>query len=71
MAVKVPVSVLEALEAIRKEGNVNMLDRQGVQIEASDAGEYETVIWIEDNKKEYSRGIFEGFEAEGEGQPRQ
>lgn len=64
MAVKVPTVVLETLEAIRRSGETNMLDRPRVQVIADRMEAYETVVWLEDNKKLYAQGIFEGFEAE-------
>jgi len=66
MAVKVSSKVLEGLEAVRSSGQINMLDRPGVQKIAHDMGYHDTVLWIEENKKDYARGIFEGFEAEAE-----
>ena len=52
------------LEAVRSSGNVNMLDVQRVTDIAKAMGFKETVQWIQENKKVYSRGIMEGFEVE-------
>lgn len=64
MAVKVSAKVLETLEEIREEGATNMLDWRTVQYLADKMGCFETVMWIQDNSKDYCRGVFEGFEAE-------
>lgn len=63
MAIKVTQTVLDTLEEIRESGVTNMFDVRAVQFYADKAGCFETVMWIEDNKQEYTRGIFEGFEA--------
>lgn len=63
MAVKVSQDVLEGLEAARDSGEYNMFDFNGVQVWLSDNDYYATVVWLEENKKDYGRGIFEGFEA--------
>jgi len=62
MSVKVPQKVYDAIEAVRRSGLTNMLDRNAVQVLCDRMGFYEAVIWIEDNKQEYSKAIFEGFE---------
>lgn len=64
MAVKVPAKVLDGIDAVRDSGKTNMLDSRAVQFYANKMEHYETVLWIEDNRSEYGRGIFEGFEAE-------
>ena len=60
--VKVSKKVLEQLETIRSGGTHNMFDYHGVMREAYDNGFYELVTWMVDNKKDYIRGIFQGFE---------
>jgi len=60
--VKVSKKVLEQLETIRSGGTHNMFDYHGVMREAYDNGLYELVTWMVDNKKDYIRGIFQGFE---------
>jgi len=62
MAVKIPQKVFDGIEAVRQSGLTNMLDRNYVQVLCDKMGFYEAVIWIEDNKKEHARAIFEGFE---------
>lgn len=68
MAVRVPAEVLEGLERVRAGGRSNMLDRPAVQRLAHENEDYATVLWIEENKELYSRGIFSGFEPEREEQ---
>lgn len=62
MAVRVPAEVLAGLEEVRRSGETNMFDRPAVQVLANRNGAFSTVIWIEENKDLYARGIFEGFE---------
>jgi len=67
MAVQVPAKVHQQLEAIRQSGEINMLDRNGVQFIANREEYYELVVWIEDNRDAYAQGIFHGFEIAEEG----
>lgn len=60
--VKVSKKVLEQLETIRSGGTHNMFDYHGVMREAYDNGFHELVAWMVDNKEDYGRGIFQGFE---------
>lgn len=62
--VRVPQTVLEGLETVRRTGFTNMLDRNAVQYWADHFEYYETVVWIEENPKLFAEGIFRGFEAE-------
>jgi hypothetical protein len=62
--IKVPENVLEGLEAVRKSGATNMLDRNMVARLAMDMKFYETALWIDEHKKEYAEGIFKGFVVE-------
>ena len=64
--VQVPVKVLEGIEAVRKSGRTNMLDRNAVAAIALDLGFVEAAFWIEDksNQKAYAEGIFRGFREE-------
>lgn len=64
MAIKVPAKVLEGIKAVRDSGKTNMLDSHAVQHYASAMEHYETVVWIQDNRSDYGRGVFQGFEAE-------
>ena len=65
--VSVPKAVLDGLEAVRRSGLTNMLDRPVVARLAKEFGFDEAARWVEAHKKEFSEGIFRGFEAvEGE-----
>ena len=54
--------VFKALMKIRSSGATNMLDVNTVQRLAYDAGEYETVMYVEEHKKEYVHFIMTGRE---------
>ena len=61
--VSVPKPVLDGLEAVRQSGLTNMLDRPVVARLAEELGFDEAARWIEAHRKEFSEGIFRGFEA--------
>jgi len=61
--VRVPVDVLEGLEAVRLSGKTNMLDAPRVIELAFEMEHYATALWVHDNRKQYAEGIFRGFEA--------
>ena len=52
--------VRDGILAVRDTGLTNMFDSKAVQKIASDLGYFETVIFIEDHRKEYTRFIMEG-----------
>ena len=54
--------VFRAIMRIRAEGKTNMLDLNMIQRLAYDAGEYELVMYIEENRKQYSHFIMTGRE---------
>jgi hypothetical protein len=60
--VKVPNEVLKGIIAVRDSGQTNMLDRPAVVQLAAEKGYDETARWIETYPKEYSFGVFHGFE---------
>ena len=63
---KVPQAVLDGLEAVRRSGLTNMLDRP-VVVELADAFGFEDAArWIGNHRKEYAEGLFRGFEPEGD-----
>jgi len=74
--VKVPAEVLAGLNAVRESGRVNMFDAPGVQEVANQLGHHALVVWMEDQMirrthsirygrpSDYSRGLWNGFEAE-------
>lgn len=57
MSDTIPVEILEELEQVRSESSVNMMDRKGVQRAANEAGLWELVGWIEDNKRRYMEAL--------------
>ena len=64
MTVRIPRLVYEGIEAVRQSGRTNMLDRTTVQRLCMKLSYYNAVVWLELNKREYAKGIFEGFEVE-------
>jgi hypothetical protein len=62
--VRIPKDVLEGLETVWRSGKTNMLDSPRV-IELAFEMEFDaTAFWVYENPQAYSRGIFQGFEAE-------
>ena len=64
MSVKVTEAVLEGIKAVRDCGETNMLDRPRVIELLDEMGHDQAAVWVSENKDLYSRGIFQGFEAE-------
>ena len=60
--VNVPKAVLDGLEAVRTSGLTNMLDRPVVVELAREFGFGEAARWINDHRREYAEGLFQGFE---------
>ena len=60
--------VREGILAVRDTGRTNMFDFPVVQRIAMDLGYYDTVIWIEENRKAYCRFIMTGEETAEEGE---
>ena len=60
----VPVSreVSEGMEAVRRSGITNMLDRPRVAAIAEAMGHDETARWVRSNRDLYARAILHGFE---------
>ncbi|HOZ48670.1 MAG TPA: DUF5049 domain-containing protein [Candidatus Hydrogenedentes bacterium] len=62
MPIQISEEVMEGLEAVRLSGATNMLDRPRV-IELLDEMGFDVAsAWVASNKKEYSHGIFQGFQ---------
>ena len=61
--VKVPKAVLDGLEAVRRSGLTNMLDRPVVAELAEEFGFEEAAHWIRTRRRDYAAGIFHGFTA--------
>ncbi len=64
--VAVPPEILKGVEAVRRSGRTNMLDRVAVAAIALELGYVDAAFWIEDtaNRKAYAQGIFNGFTME-------
>jgi hypothetical protein len=62
--VKVPVTheVFTGIEAVRRSGLTNMLDRPRVVEIAAEMGFHESACWIRANRDLYAQAIFPGFE---------
>lgn len=69
-----PIIVSEAvwmgLEAVRLSGKTNMLDVPEVQRLAFEMEHFATVLWIEENFRQYKLGVFAGFEIEDDSHAR-
>jgi len=63
MAIKVPKAVLDGITAVRDGGGTNMLARDEVARLCSEMGFHEAALWVAEHKKEYSHGVFQGFQA--------
>ena len=59
--VKVTQKVLDGIMEVRDSGQTNMMDRGQVMVVADSLGFHDVVCWIEDNPKDYARGILRGF----------
>lgn len=66
MTIRVPRRVFAGINAVRDSGETNMFDTNAVMKIANDMEYYETVAWIHDNKSDYGKGIFQGFEEDDE-----
>jgi len=64
--VQVPKAVLDGLEAVRRSGLTNMLDRPVVAELAEEFGFEEAAHWIRTHSPEFARGLFHGFAAREE-----
>lgn len=61
MAIEVTAEVMDGLEAVRASGATNMLDRPRVIELLDQLGFDQAAVWVTENKKLYSEGIFQGF----------
>ncbi len=59
--IQCPKKVVEQIMQIRDTGEVNMMDRRSVQFVADECGLFDLVCWIDENPKDYVRGINRGF----------
>jgi hypothetical protein len=60
--VPVPREVYEGLEAVRRGGLTNMLDRQRVAEIAEEMGFVEAALWVREDRERYARAVFQGVE---------
>ena len=58
--------VWQGLDAVRRSGRTNMLDRPVVAKLARAFGYGATAQWIEENPRAYAEGVFRGFTVAGE-----
>ena len=62
--VRVPREVFDGIEAVRRSGATNMLDRPMVADLAEQMGFDRAARWAREHRDLYARGIFQGFEVE-------
>jgi hypothetical protein len=60
--VPVPPEVYDGIEAVRRLGLTNMLDRPRVVEIAEGLGFEEAARWVQENRDLYGRAVFHGFE---------
>jgi hypothetical protein len=63
--VRVPLDVLEGLEAVRRHAGTDVLDVANVRYLAIERGQPALVVWVDKHPEEYGRGLLDGFEAVG------
>jgi hypothetical protein len=63
--VRVPLDVLEGLEAVRHHAGTDVLDVANVRYLAMERGQPALVVWVDKHPEEYGRGLLDGFEAVG------
>jgi len=61
---KVAPEVLDGLDAVRESGATNMMDQPRVAELAGEMGYSATEEWVLANRKDYAKGVFEGFEVD-------
>lgn len=61
MSVTVPKAVLEGILAVRDSGATNMFDHPKVVELLDDMGFDNAAQWVLQNKGDYVKGIFQGF----------
>ena len=59
--IRVPAKVFDGIEAVRLSGKTNMFDLSEVVKLAIEMDFFDAAMWIENNRRKYSRGIFCGF----------
>ena len=62
--VRVPEEVLQALEAVRRYADSDVLDIATVRYLSQERGRGALAVWIDKHPQEYARGILDGFMAD-------
>jgi hypothetical protein len=65
--VTVPRAVYDGLEAVRRSGLTNMLDRPRVAELADELGFPGAAEWVREDRERYATAVFRGIQAEDEG----
>lgn len=60
--VQVATEVFEGIEAVRRSGLTNMLDRRAVAHIAEEMGFDESARWVREQRALYAQAIFHGFD---------
>jgi hypothetical protein len=63
--VRVPATVLEGLEALRRHLGTDVLDVATIRYFANERGQPALAVWVNRHPEEYGRGLLDGFRAEG------
>jgi hypothetical protein len=66
MSTPVSREVFEGIEAVRRSGATNMLDRPRVAEIAEELGFEASARWVRENRDLYARAVFQGFEVSEE-----
>lgn len=62
--VEVSAEVYEGIEAVRRSGLTNMLDRPVVAHLADELGFAESASWVREHRDLYARALFHGFQVD-------
>lgn len=63
-AVKVPAKVKQGIDEVREHGKINMFKVNGIITLCMMWNLNETARWIQNNEREYIRGLSDGFEVD-------
>ena len=63
--VRIPKSVLEELESVRRYTRAEVLDIPTIRHVAMETHKPGLVVWIDKHAQEYGRSLLDGFQAEG------
>jgi hypothetical protein len=62
--VRIPKSVLEELESVRRYTRIEVVDIPTLRHVAMETEKPALVVWIDNHEQEYGRGLLDGFLAE-------